>query len=144
MWRGERVPPLRVRNMTGIRLLSTRLDLAGKKGEVKVMVVTEGGTQATGDLVPAQCFPPGIEEIYEFAMVRLDEPTASRQAWMALSKPQNRGNLTPLQHIFPGETKWEARMFLVILIAVVGFTILVAWSFSKENAQQPIPEPHVG
>ena len=117
--------------------------MAGKKGDFTVVVVTDGGRNATGGSGGPQCFPPGIDEVCEFAMVRLDEAAASRRAWLGRQEARSR-ELSILQRLFGeeiGRTKREARMSVLFVVLMIGLTILLIWGVSGNNSDQSKQDP---
>jgi hypothetical protein len=119
--------------------------LAREKGELMVMEVIGGERAASGGPGTAQCFPPGLDEVYEFAMVRLDAADASRRAWLTRQEARRRER-TFLQRLFGeemGRTKKEARISLMVFIAIAAFLLLLVWSLSDKYSEPTNQRPHV-
>jgi hypothetical protein len=109
------------------------------------MVAIDGGGRSSTELVPVQSFPPEMNDIFEFAMVRLDNPTAYRRAWLDVSKSPD-DDRTFLQRIFDEDpVSGEPSIWLIAVCGIgsVLFAIFMAYAFAQEDNEPPIPGPHV-
>jgi hypothetical protein len=106
--------------------------------------MTDRGRGASGGPETAQCFPPGLDEICEFAMVRLDVAAASRRAWLSRQKARERekGLLRRLFGDSLGETNREAMISVLFFLLIVAFTLFLVWGVSEDNADQSTRGPH--
>jgi hypothetical protein len=117
---------------------------AEKKGELMDMAMTDHGRGASGDPMAAQCFPPGLDDICEFAILRLDVAAASRQAWLSREEARRRekGLLRRLFGDALGETNREAMISVLMILLIIAFTLFLVWGVSEDNSDQSTREPY--